>query len=206
MLEQGTDTTAEAKSALRARVRAARRARSAREREAAAVGLRDVAMQIPAVRSAGVVACYLSMPGEPGTAPLRAALAAAGVRVLLPVVAEVAGAPVLAWALDDGEPAAPGRMPWLLEPTGPVLGPDAIGQADVVLVPALAVDTLGRRLGQGGGYYDRALASARTDAPLVAVVHDDELFDAGVEPVPALPHDRLVDAVVTPTRWQTLRP
>ena len=84
------------------------------------------------------------------------------------------------------------------EPAGPPLGRDAIGAADLVLVPALAVDEAGRRLGQGGGSYDRALP--RTTAPVVAVVFGDEVLDT----IPAERHDRPVDGVLTPEhglRW-----
>jgi 5-formyltetrahydrofolate cyclo-ligase len=71
----------------------------------------------------------------------------------------------------------------------------------VVVVPALAVDRRGVRLGRGGGYYDRALVHARADAVLVALVFDDELVDE----LPAEEHDRLVTAVVTPSGgWQHL--
>jgi 5-formyltetrahydrofolate cyclo-ligase len=84
---------------------------------------------------------------------------------------------------------------------GPRLGPTAIGAADVVVVPALAVARDGVRLGRGGGYYDRALRLARADAVLVALVFDDEVADA----LPVEPHDRLVTAVVTPSGgWQAL--
>jgi 5-formyltetrahydrofolate cyclo-ligase len=62
----------------------------------------------------------------------------------------------------------------------------------MLLVPALAVDRAGNRLGRGGGYYDRALSGIR--AQVVAVIYDDELVDA----VPHEPHDRLVDATLRP--------
>ena len=73
----------------------------------------------------------------------------------------------------------------MLEPAGPPLGRDAIAAADLVLVPALAVDVAGRRLGQGGGSYDRALP--RATAPVVAVVFGDEVLDtiAGRAPRPS---------------------
>jgi 5-formyltetrahydrofolate cyclo-ligase len=193
----------EVKALLRRRIRAERAARHADERERVALGLRDTAMRSPAVATARVVACFLSAPTEPGTAPLRLALERAGVRVLLPVVAEHAGQPSLDWAVDDGS-SRPSAYLGLPEPTGPRLGSRAIATADLVLVPALAVDTTGARLGQGGGYYDRALAMVRQGAVVVAVLHDEELLDAAVEPVPALPHDRHVDAVLTPSRWVTI--
>jgi 5-formyltetrahydrofolate cyclo-ligase len=120
-----------------------------------------------------------------------------GARVLLPVVSPEGVE--LAWAVDTGR-LAPGRF-GLLEPVGPRLGPTAIGTADIVIVPALAVSRDGVRLGRGGGYYDRALGHARPEAVVVALVFDDELLDE----VPAEPHDRRVDAVLTPSGgWQAL--
>jgi 5-formyltetrahydrofolate cyclo-ligase len=80
----------------------------------------------------------------------------------------------------------------LLEPTGPRLGPDAVRTCDVVVVPALAVDRDGHRLGRGGGSYDRALPGAQ--GLVVALLHDGELLDA----VPTDPHDVAVHAVATP--------
>jgi 5-formyltetrahydrofolate cyclo-ligase len=94
----------------------------------------------------------------------------------------------------------PGRF-GILEPVGPKLGPTAIGTAEVVVVPALAVDRGGTRLGRGGGWYDRALRHARPGAVVVAVVFDGEVVDR----LPALDHDRPVTAVVTPSGgWQEL--
>jgi 5-formyltetrahydrofolate cyclo-ligase len=105
----------------------------------------------------------------------------------------------LTWAVDTGR-LTPGRF-GLLEPLGPRLGPTALRTADVVVVPALAVARDGVRLGRGGGYYDRALQYARSDAVLVALVFDDELLDE----LPSEQHDRRVTAVVTPSGgWQEL--
>jgi 5-formyltetrahydrofolate cyclo-ligase len=193
----------EVKALLRRRIRAERARRHADERERVALGLRDSAMRSPAMATARVVTCFLSAPTEPGTTPLRLALQRAGVRVLLPVVAEHGGQRGLDWAVDDGT-SRPGAYLSLPEPTGPRLGPRAIATADLVLVPALAVDTTGARLGQGGGFYDRALAMVRQGAVVVAVIHDEELLDAAVEQVPVLAHDRHVDAVLTPSRWVTI--
>ncbi|GAB2698818.1 5-formyltetrahydrofolate cyclo-ligase [Thalassiella azotivora] len=191
------------KADLRARVRAARTARDADRRAADAEGLRAVALAHGLVRDRPVVAAYLSGPSEPGTGPLLDGLAATGTRVLLPVVS--VGPPRdLDWAVDDGT-TRPGPLAGLREPAGPRLGPQALATADVVLVPALAVDTLGGRLGQGGGFYDRALVRVRPGALVVAVVHDEELHDAAVDPVPVLAHDRRVDAVLTPTRCVAVR-
>jgi 5-formyltetrahydrofolate cyclo-ligase len=86
----------------------------------------------------------------------------------------------------------------LLEPAGPRLGVDAVRTAQLVIVPALAVDRSGLRLGRGGGSYDRAL-SRLSDQVTVALLYDDELIDS----VPAEPHDRRVRAAITPAAGLT---
>lgn len=184
------------KAALRAEIRRRRRERTGPEREQAARRLAAVVLGRPEVRAARRVACYLSAPDEPGTDPLREALRSAGVEVLLPVVAGGR----LDWARDDGV-TAPGAF-GLLHPTAPPLGDTALESCDVLLVPALAVDGAGARLGQGAGYYDRALAASPPRGPVVALVHDDELLPAGA--VPVEPHDRRVDAAATPSGWVDL--
>jgi 5-formyltetrahydrofolate cyclo-ligase len=141
--------------------------------------------------TAGVVCCYVPVGSEPGSLELITSLADAGRRVLLPVVV---GAAPLDWAFYSGpDSLAPGPY-GLLQPSGPALGAVAIGQADLVLVPALAVDRAGHRIGRGGGHYDRSLPLARPGTPLVAVVRDDELVDA----LPHESHDVLMTAVLTP--------
>jgi 5-formyltetrahydrofolate cyclo-ligase len=183
------------KSALRERSLAARRARSAAERTAASAAIAAVLLQrLATVRA---FAAYVPEETEPGFGRLPAAYTQLGARVLLPVVLPTGAQ--LAWAVDTGR-LAPGRF-GLLEPVGPRLGATAIGTADVIVVPALAVARDGVRLGRGGGYYDRALRHARTDAVVVALVFDDELVDE----LPAEPHDQRVHAVVTPSGgWQAL--
>ena len=83
----------------------------------------------------------------------------------------------------------------MLEPSGPRLGPEAVASAGLVLVPALAVDRSGMRLGQGGGSYDRALARVPAGVPLAVLLYDGELVDD----VPSEPHDRPVTLVVLPS-------
>jgi 5-formyltetrahydrofolate cyclo-ligase len=140
--------------------------------------------------SAGQTVCaYLASRFEPGSSAMVEALRSRGLRVLLPVVGP---SPELDWAEYDGELRA-GAF-GLREPVGPLLGPAAIGSAALVLVPALAVDHAGVRLGKGGGYYDRALKLST--GALVGVVRDSEF----VPSLPAEPHDVPVHAVLTPSR------
>ncbi len=190
------DELEELKDRLRRRIRTARQQRSARAREADAVALAAVVVGIPQVAAARCVTAYAARPGEPATGPLLDALAERGIRVLLPVLgsglarewAEYAGA-------DDLQERAPGRPP---EPGGPRLSKETIAEADVLLIPGLAVDTAGTRLGQGGGWYDRALRDALAGTPVLAVTYAEEVHDAATEPLPRADHDRAVDGVVTP--------
>jgi 5-formyltetrahydrofolate cyclo-ligase len=169
----------------RARLLAARRSVPSAQRAVEAAELAALVLDIPGDQ----VCCYLPVGTEPGSPALVDALAGQGRRVLLPVVT---GAAPLDWSVYDG--SLVGGPYGLLEPEGPRLGPAAIGQADVVLVPALAVDRAGTRLGRGGGHYDRSLPLARRGVPLVAVVRDVELVDE----LPSEPHDIRMTAVLTP--------
>jgi 5-formyltetrahydrofolate cyclo-ligase len=183
------------KAHLREQILTRRRLRSAAERTAAAAAVTGALLR--GLAGARTFAAFAPDDTEPGYGRLPAAYTQLGARVLLPVVP--AAGRELAWAVDTGR-LAPGRF-GLLEPVGPRLGPTAIGAAEVVVVPALAVSTRGGRLGRGAGYYDRALRHARPDARVVAVVYDDELLDE----LPVEQHDHPVTAVVTPSGgWQAL--
>ncbi|WP_240796686.1 5-formyltetrahydrofolate cyclo-ligase [Streptomyces sp. RFCAC02] len=162
---------------------------------------RDLAgrvLGLPEVAGAATVAAYVSVGSEPGTLGLLDALRERGVRVLLPVLLPDDD---LDWAEYEGrerlaEAEHAGRIR-LLQPGGERLGPDAVTTADVVLLPGLAVDRRGVRMGRGGGSYDRALArvaGADRRPALVALVYGHELVDD----LPREPHDRLVHAAVTP--------
>lgn len=174
------------KDELRAAIRSRRASRSDDELAAWGVLLAAHADAIPG----STLTAFIGVRGEVPTLPLLDALVARGTEVLLPVVLEHG---VLDWARYEGAASlAPAAM-GLLEPTGPRLGREAIARAETVLAPAVAVDVTGSRLGQGGGFYDRSLPYAT--GLIVAVVADDEV----VERVPIEPHDRLVDAMLTPS-------
>ena len=186
----------DAKAALREAFLTRRRNRPAAERAAAAARVTTALLR--GLAGARTFAAFVPDEIEPGPGRLPAAYTQLGARVLLPVVP--AEGRELAWAVDTGR-LGPGRFGGVLEPLGPRLGTTAIGAADVVVVPALAVARDGVRLGRGGGYYDRALRHVRPGAGLVAVVFDDELVDE----LPDEPHDLRVTAVVTPSGgWQDL--
>lgn len=182
---------AEEKAALRAELIAGRRGRSAQERTAAqeAVGQH---LHV-AVQDRTSLALFLPLPSEPLARRTVDSLARTH-RVLLPVA--TAGRP-LDWA-EAGGGVRRGAF-GIDEPAGPTLGPGALLTADLVVIPALAVDRSGARLGRGGGHYDRTLAllagSPGRHPMVVAVVYDDELLDH----IPVEATDRNVDAVLTPS-------
>lgn len=185
--ERGAADADPRKVSLRHRIAAARRALSAERREAEAAAL---AAAVTGLATAGETVCaYWPLGSEPGSAAMVDGLLARGARVLLPVVSREGP---LDWAEHTGA-LRPGPL-GLLEPAGVSLGPAAISTAGLVLLPALAVDRDGVRLGRGGGHYDRSLPLVSAGVPLVAVVRDEELLDA----VPAEPHDVRVTAALTP--------
>ncbi|WP_345963138.1 5-formyltetrahydrofolate cyclo-ligase [Streptomyces sp. BRB040] len=163
------------------------------------------ALGLPEVAGARAVAAYVSVGAEPGTLALLDALRARGVRVLLPALLPDND---LDWGEYTGEGSLArvrhgGRME-LSEPAGERLGPEAVTRADVVLLPGVAVDGRGLRLGRGGGSYDRVLArleAAGARPALLVLLYDPEV----VARVPAEPHDRPVDAVVTPSGVRRFR-
>jgi 5-formyltetrahydrofolate cyclo-ligase len=151
-------------------------------------------LRAPEVTSANTktLCAYVSFGTEPETGELIEALAARGVTVLLPVLLPDAD---LDWApYEAGQDFGVGRL-GLREPTEERRGPEAVRDADVVVVPALAVSSTGHRLGRGGGSYDRALARLADLDPhhrpwVCALVYDHEI---GAE-FPVDPHDERVDA------------
>jgi len=146
---------------------------------------------MPEVAAAGTIAAYYSAGTEPDTRSLVFALWKRGSYVVLPVLLPDGD---LDWASYEGpDSLAPGPM-GLLHPVEPVRGPGTVARADVVLVPALAVDASGNRLGRGGGSYDRALARVGGQVPTIALLYEAEL----VPSVPAEAHDRRVRAVARP--------
>jgi 5-formyltetrahydrofolate cyclo-ligase len=185
------------KAELRAQVLARRSALPADQRSAAGTLIRDAVLAEPQVQMAGTIAAYYSIGAEPGTHGLVFALWKRGSYVLLPVLRPDGD---LDWASYEGPDSMVPGPRGLLEPGEPPRGVDAVARADAVLVPALAVDGDGRRLGRGGGSYDRALARVGPLVPLIALLYDDEL----VEHVPAEGHDIPVRATARPRAGLTL--
>ncbi|OOC03894.1 5-formyltetrahydrofolate cyclo-ligase [Amycolatopsis azurea] len=185
------------KAEWRTRITAERRSQVTEERAREAAALASAAARLPGE----VVCAYMPFGTEPGSRALLDQLLDQGKRVLLPIVPAEPGP--LGWAVYEGPSSlGPGRLRGLLEPTGRGFGPDTLGTADLVLIPALAVDDEGVRLGRGAGYYDRSLSFAAPGAALIAVVRDAELVRA----LPAEPHDVRMTGVLTPDQGVAPRP
>jgi 5-formyltetrahydrofolate cyclo-ligase len=165
------------KGDLRRELLAARRTMSTDQRRAADAAIVSAVTALATARGSSVAAGYRPMAAEPGGPALLDALSAAVQTIMLPVL------------LPDRD------LDWAGYPDGEPLGVTAIGRADLVLVPAVAVGQDGVRLGRGGGSYDRALTRVGARALVVALLYDGELRNT----VPAQPHDRPVDGVIRPS-------
>ena len=207
------------KTTLRAEVRSRRRARrtGAPTLEApltpdfsrSPIPVRDRAEAEGIARQIGALASSMggvSLPALFAPTPLEPDMSLAlGLfeRALLPILLDEAGAPLGAprWGLWEAGQALVtlGRPP--AQPDGEARGAESLKDADLIVIPALAASADGTRLGQGGGWYDRALMHRSPDTPVVAAIFDDEVMEARI--IPAEPHDVPVDAIVTPTRTIT---
>ena len=142
-------------------------------------------------------ALYWPAGSEIDPGPLAEVLAERGVRLCLPAVV-VKDAPLefRAWSL--GEPLAPDAIGMMApEAAWPLLRPD------LMVLPLLAFDGYGGRLGQGGGYYDRTLAQLRAQGPVFVLGLAYAAQE--VERLPAETHDEPLDAVLTETGFRAFR-
>jgi 5-formyltetrahydrofolate cyclo-ligase len=180
------------KAQLRTQFIAARRALDPDVRAAEAATL---ALQVGMLVATGDTACaYVPVGTEPGSIAMLDALSASGTTVLLPVAVTEDGIPqALRWSAYRAGGLVTAAY-GLLEPDGPRLPPTAIAEASVIVIPALAVDKRGVRLGRGAGFYDRSLPLRDPRARMVAVVRDDEVVDE----LPADTHDVRMTHALTP--------
>lgn len=187
-----SDDVAERKRMLRADLRERRQVMTATEREHATAALTQQLQQLTQGCAARSISCFLSSPTEPNVRPFVNWAEAAGIRVLFPVTRDDG---LLDWTVGETQSESLG-LAGMPEAIGELLGPIAINDVDLILVPAAAVDHSGLRLGWGRGYYDKTLGSMEHRPPVYAVLFDHEVLDE----VPRERHDQPVDGVVTPER------
>lgn len=154
---------------------------------------------IAALPRTATVAAYVSMGTEPPLDGLLEHLLGRGIRVLVPRLGSGREL-VCAWSEleslerlhDMPRSASGGLRP--REPSGPALAADSLGQADLILVPAFAIDPHGFRLGRGAGWYDRALVHASPTATIIGVCWP---WEASANDLPHAPHDVPVGGILT---------
>ena len=178
------------KRALRAELRERRRNMTAREREQSTDQLGIHLIELATKLQVSSVAAYLPATDEPNIRPFLNWADDQKIRILFPISRDDG---LLDWTVGDGETEIEGLF-GMPEPVGELLGPIAINDVDLILVPAASVDRTGMRLGWGRGYFDRTLGSMEKCPPVYAVIFDRELVDS----VPSEVHDKRVDGVVTP--------
>ena len=163
------------------------RFRDSRSRHKTAIEWKHL-IDSPEFKGAKIVASYVSYDLEPDTTILNAEILKLGKTLLLPRM-DIDRS--LSWIPWDGREELLTRTKNYQEPQGQAFE----GEIDLYIVPALAVDKHGYRLGQGGGSYDRALAGAT--GWKIALINENELL---AEPLPVESHDQPVNAVATPSR------
>lgn len=178
------------KRALRAELRGRRRTLTSSERESATTKLTQNLVDLVSDFDAKSITAYLPAQDEPNVRPFLDWASQEGILVLLPVSRDDG---LLDWVVETEEEQT--GLHGMPEPVGELLGPIAINDVDLILVPAAAVDKTGMRLGWGRGYFDRTLGSMDRCPPVYAVIFDNELLDK----VPAELHDKKVNGVVTPS-------
>ncbi len=183
------------KQALREQARKNRIAQ--KDKEAVSKQICAAFMALPAYQSAKTVMWYVDAGSEVRTRHTLSEALTHGKRVVVPYCI-VATNELELFHLEDMSELVEGAYK-ILEPRadlrtvpGKILQPEEL---DLVMVPGTAFDARGGRMGQGKGYYDRLLARARTDAPLVALAFECQLFPS----IPVDAHDVYMDLVMTET-------
>ncbi len=179
------------KRALRAELRERRRIMTTREREQATEQLCANLIDLATALKVTSVAAYLPAVEEPNIRPFLNWADEHQIRLLFPISRDDG---LLDWTEGDDDTEVEGLF-GMLEPVGELLGPIAINDVDLILVPASSVDRTGMRMGWGRGYFDRTLGSMEKCPPVYAVIFDREFVDS----VPSEVHDKRVDGVVTPS-------
>ncbi len=148
----------------------------------------NVILKAPEIVSATTIASYISYEFEPSTVEINEAFLRDGKVLVLPRI----NGDQLEWVRWDGDPAQLVAKKKILEPVGDPISD--LSQIQAIVVPALKIDQSGFRLGQGGGYYDRALKNL--NAWKIGLVYAGELSS---EVLPHESHDVPLDAAATPS-------
>lgn len=144
-------------------------------------------LDIPEIASSKIIASYYSFGNEPNTDAINKNLIALGIKLLLPRI----NRGDLEWRFWNGNPLELEKINGIYEPTGELF--TTLSGIDSVIVPALAIDHIGNRLGKGKGFYDRTLTSI--DAFTIALIYSNEFLSTAL---PNESFDIQVKAALTP--------
>ncbi len=181
-----------AKLALRSRMLAGRRALTSKEVVGRSRRIQAHLRELPLYRAAGRVLFYLALAEEVQTGLLVREALRSGVTVLVPVTKWKEGKLLISRLEDLDRDVTAGRL-GILEPKEDCVRPWPEGEVDLVVVPGVAFDRTGKRLGFGGGFYDKLLGSIPPGVLKVALAFGLQI----VKDVPAGEHDVPVDLLVT---------
>lgn len=186
---------------LRQEARAARKHLSGAEHQQRSAAISAAVLAAPGIAAAQRIGAYHSVASEVATSELLAALIARGQAVFLPHLQHPDGSMRFARYQGDPRRLVPNRF-GIMEPLVEVDSLLAVGDLDVLLLPLLAVDSAGHRLGSGAGYYDRAL-SAKLGKPASKPQLIGLAFACQQVPrIPSADWDVPLDALVTEAGWQ----
>ena len=181
------------KKELRQRILGRLRRQPEEKRQAKSVVIGRRLRRLPLYRKAGVILCYVAIDGEVETRPILAQAHADGKRVAVPVTLSKPKR-LIAAEIQDPETDLRHRGPFgIPQPPRPGRRRVPIKKLDLVLVPGVAFDRRGRRLGRGGGYFDRFLSEIPPEIPSVGLAFRFQL----VKNIPWESHDRPVSRVIT---------
>jgi 5-formyltetrahydrofolate cyclo-ligase len=184
----------ESKSDLRRRLIDSRRSLSAAERRDSSRRICETCRRVPPYSGAPLVCSYIGFGEEVESADLVRSLLQARRRVAVPTQHAPGGKPSFAEVRDWNE-LSPNSLGFL-EPAREGLRIVPTESIDLFLVPGVAFDTAGGRLGYGLGFYDRALAEASGTARKIGLSFDLQI----VNKVPLSEHDVLMDMIITESR------
>jgi len=185
-----------AKAALRAGMRAKLKGMSAAERAVASLQACALLEQQPIWQKAQSILFYAPLPEEPDIWQLLLDALAAGKTVLLPRFSPEHMGYVACHIKDAAQDIRPGQY-GIREP-GDACAKISLNRLDLILVPGIAFDLNGRRLGRGKGFYDQLLSV--THGPTCGVAFDQQI----VGQIPVEPHDICLNCILTPTRWNCI--
>ncbi|WP_147199676.1 5-formyltetrahydrofolate cyclo-ligase [Pantoea sp. CCBC3-3-1] len=184
---------------IRTHVRHLRRGLTSEQQQQAAIHVAEHALNFPPIQQAKKIALFLSFDGELNTRPLIAKFWQHNQRVYLPVLHPFSKGQLLFFRYDTDTVLTPNRL-GIPEPPLDIRNLATLSELDVLMVPLVAFDNQGQRLGMGGGFYDRTLQNWQQHNVLpIGLAHDCQQ----VEALPVADWDVPLKAIITPSKlWQ----